>query len=82
MTFFFQIKINKILLLFSSIAMLSVFLVAFYHNDLRYIFFTGNTVIAFMIFSLADRDLLIKIIKISSLIIFLSEEESLLFTIF
>jgi hypothetical protein len=71
MTFFFQIKINKILLLFSSIAMLSVFLVAFYHNDLRYIFFTGNTVIAFMIFSLADRDLLIKIIKISSLIIFL-----------
>lgn len=71
MTFFFQIKINKILLLLSSIAMLSIFLVTLYHNDLRYIVFTGNTVIAFMIFSLADRDLLIKIIKISSLIIVL-----------
>jgi hypothetical protein len=71
MTFFFQIKINKILLLFSSIAIPSIFLVAFYHNDLRYIFYTANTVIALMIFSLVDRDLFIKIIKISSLIIFL-----------
>jgi hypothetical protein len=71
MTLFFKIKINKILLLLYLIAMLSILLVAFYHNDLRYIFYTANTVIALMIFSLVDRDLFIKIIKISSLIIFL-----------
>jgi hypothetical protein len=69
MIFFFKIKINKILLSISLIAMISIYLVAFYHNDLTYIYFAGNSIMAFMIFSLVDRDLFLKIVKISSLII-------------
>jgi hypothetical protein len=71
MILFFKIQINKILLLLSLISMLSIFFISFYHVDLSYIFYTANIVIAFMIFSLVDRDLFIRIIKISSLIIFL-----------
>lgn len=64
-----DIKIDKIFILFSASVILTGSLVAIFHQNIDYIWFSGNIVLGVMLFSVIDKKQFLHIIKFSTIII-------------
>ena len=62
-------KIDKIFILFSALVILTGSLVVIFHQNIDYIWFSGNIVLGMMLFSVIDKKQFLHIIKFSTIII-------------
>ena len=62
-------KIDKFFILFSALVILTGSLVAIFHQNISYMWFSGNIVLGVMLFSVIDKKQFIQIVKISTIII-------------